>query len=128
VEDFLARLKREVVALDMNVHLVRSVKKRLKNKKLDFVIADARHLPFSSNSFDLVFSQGLMEHFKDPSKIMSEQRRVAKYCLVEEEKVFSETYLKSSEEWIKELSPFGELQMFPYSKGTQCIFLLMNTQ
>ena len=43
---------------------------------LDLVQGDALNLPFESGSFDLVFHQGLLEHFVDPGVLMSEQRRV----------------------------------------------------
>jgi ubiquinone/menaquinone biosynthesis C-methylase UbiE len=39
---------------------------------------DAEHLPFSDHSFDIVFSQGVVEHFRDPSAMLREQIRVLK--------------------------------------------------
>src|SRR5208337_2231820 len=41
-----------------------------------FVDGDARDLPFPSESFDFVFSVGLIEHIEDPSGILAEQHRV----------------------------------------------------
>jgi SAM-dependent methyltransferase len=38
--------------------------------------ADAFHLPFSDQSFDAVYSIGLIEHFEDPSGIIREAWRV----------------------------------------------------
>lgn len=35
-------------------------------------------LPFKEGQFETVFHQGVMEHFKDPRKFLSEQRRVLK--------------------------------------------------
>ncbi len=40
--------------------------------------ADATALPFADAGFDLVFSQGVMEHFPDPLPGMREQYRVTK--------------------------------------------------
>lgn len=40
------------------------------------VCADARALPFRDGAFGLVFHQGLLEHFRDPALILSENRRV----------------------------------------------------
>lgn len=37
---------------------------------------DTFHLPYQSNTFDLVFSQGLLEHFTDPTAAIREQIRV----------------------------------------------------
>lgn len=43
---------------------------------MTLVRADARHLPFASNSFDVAFSQGVLEHFLNPSLLLKEQHRV----------------------------------------------------
>jgi len=43
---------------------------------LRFCRADACRLPFRSNWAGLVFSQGLLEHFRDPSVALEEQARV----------------------------------------------------
>ncbi len=41
-----------------------------------FVAGDAEALPFGDESFDLVFSIGLLEHFSDPRQAVEEQLRV----------------------------------------------------
>ncbi|MDP6418740.1 MAG: class I SAM-dependent methyltransferase [Candidatus Krumholzibacteria bacterium] len=38
--------------------------------------ADALQLPFQNNSFDVVFHQGLLEHFRDPVPLLKENVRV----------------------------------------------------
>lgn len=43
-----------------------------------YVLARAEHLPFNDNSFDVVFSTGLLEHFEDPMLIIFEMVRVLK--------------------------------------------------
>jgi len=40
--------------------------------------ADAFQIPAADESFDIVFHQGLLEHFHDPSKILQENVRVLK--------------------------------------------------
>jgi SAM-dependent methyltransferase len=40
-----------------------------------FVQGDAFNLPFSSNSFDFVYSVGLIEHFENPAPLLTEQYR-----------------------------------------------------
>jgi SAM-dependent methyltransferase len=40
------------------------------------VLADARQLPFASGSFDLIFHQGFLEHFRGPAPLVEEQRRI----------------------------------------------------
>ena len=53
------------------------------NKKgVKTVKADILRLPFEDNSFDLVYSDGLLEHFIDPEPVLAELFRVSgKYVL-----------------------------------------------
>ncbi len=39
---------------------------------------DALHLPFANATFDLVFHQGVLEHFGNPSAFLAENRRVTR--------------------------------------------------
>jgi ubiquinone/menaquinone biosynthesis C-methylase UbiE len=41
-----------------------------------FVRADALRLPFRDGAFDVVFHQGLLEHFRDPAPLLRENVRV----------------------------------------------------
>jgi SAM-dependent methyltransferase len=43
---------------------------------LNLFVADTQWLPIKAGAFDLVFSQGLVEHFKDTAAILAEQVRV----------------------------------------------------
>ncbi len=43
-----------------------------------FVAGDAAALSFPDETFDVVFSQGLLEHFRDPLPLLREQVRVLK--------------------------------------------------
>ncbi len=48
-----------------------------KLKKPVFLVqGDAFHLPFCDQSIDVVFHQGLLEHFRDPENILKENHRV----------------------------------------------------
>ena len=42
------------------------------------IAVDLFHLPFPDNTFDLVFSQGLLEHFTDPAAALRDQVRVVR--------------------------------------------------
>lgn len=42
----------------------------------NFDVGDCLNLPYEPNSFDLVFSIGLLEHFEDINKVIQEQYRV----------------------------------------------------
>ena len=43
-----------------------------------YVLGRAKHLPFYDNSFEVVFSTGLLEHFENPMPIILEMVRVLK--------------------------------------------------
>ena len=45
----------------------------------NYIVADCEDIPFPSDSFDLVCSVGLLEHFADPAVTISEQFRVLKH-------------------------------------------------
>lgn len=50
-----------------------------------FVKADAQKMPFPAESFDFIFSVGLIEHFEEPGPVLAEQHRVLRsggYLLV----------------------------------------------
>lgn len=49
-----------------------------KNESLILVCGDANELPFKTNTFDLVFHQGVMEHFKNTDPMTDECIRVTK--------------------------------------------------
>lgn len=54
--------------------------------------ADVEELPFTDGTFDLAYSQGLVEHFLPPDKLMREQVRVVKpggFVLVDVPQLFS---------------------------------------
>ncbi|MBN2413668.1 class I SAM-dependent methyltransferase [candidate division KSB1 bacterium] len=48
------------------------------NKPVFLIRADAFHLPFKSDVLDIVFHQGLLEHFTNPQDLLKENYRVLK--------------------------------------------------
>ncbi len=56
----LAHVRRQARAQGLALHLVR---------------ADARRMPFREGAFDVVFHQGLLEHFRDPLPLLRENAR-----------------------------------------------------
>jgi len=78
---FLSQLGLEVTTLDNSPEILRKAeitKTRLGGKNV-LVAGDAFKLPFTDNSFDLIFHQGLLEHFSDEAihQLLREQLRVA---------------------------------------------------
>ena len=47
---------------------------------IQYFVGDTLSLPLKTGMFDLVFSQGLVEHFRDPASVVKEQARVLKTC------------------------------------------------
>lgn len=77
---FLLRYTDKVVCLDKEKEEIAFLKKRFKNKQrsLSFVVSDARKLPFKRESFDLIFSNCVLEHIKDDEKVLAEISRCLK--------------------------------------------------
>jgi SAM-dependent methyltransferase len=79
---FLADYGYRVVCVDTDSAVLNWVEQRFPFFKhyITLGCADVLELPFADHSFDLVFSQGLLEHFDDPTivKALQEQRRVAR--------------------------------------------------
>jgi len=70
---------------------------------LKFEKADVRSLPYPDGSFGLVFSQGLMEHFREPGVVMAEEARVTArggWVVVDVPQVFNVyTLIKTVRRW-----------------------------
>lgn len=113
---FLSQLGRSVVTLDNDpqlIELARQTKDQLGGRN-EIVPGDALHLPFPDNSFDLVFHQGLLEHFSDEQirGLIREHLRVAPVVLVSvpnnfyPRKDFGDERLMSKRQWEQILAPF----------------------
>ncbi len=79
----LAEKNASVFALDFSPEAVKLIKRNLrsadkKTRLFSVVLGDLVVLPFSSDSFDLVYSQGTLEHLGDLGKAILESRRVLK--------------------------------------------------
>ena len=65
----------DIVGIDISEEaLAITRKKGVKTKKADIL----KGLPFKDGEFDLVYSDGLLEHFTDPEEILTELFRVSK--------------------------------------------------
>ncbi|MBN2072050.1 MAG: class I SAM-dependent methyltransferase [Candidatus Krumholzibacteriota bacterium] len=84
---YMAREGASVVSLDYSLSSLGMIGGQLSEEDdVALCCADAFRLPFGDETFDLVFHQGLLEHFRNPEDMMSEHRRVLKkggYILVD---------------------------------------------
>ncbi|MDO8638519.1 MAG: methyltransferase domain-containing protein [Candidatus Daviesbacteria bacterium] len=65
-----------VVGLDLSESQLEKAKKRFKDK--DFVVGDARKLPFKDNSFDLIVAINMLHHIEETKEALNECMRVLK--------------------------------------------------
>jgi SAM-dependent methyltransferase len=55
-----------------SIRISREINKKF-GKGIQFFVADTLNLPLKRDAFDLIYSQGLIEHFKDPARIIRSQ-------------------------------------------------------
>jgi ubiquinone/menaquinone biosynthesis C-methylase UbiE len=67
----------EVWTLDYSEESLRLMANNIE-QPVRIVCGNAFDLPFDASSFDVVFHQGLLEHFKNPQDILAENHRVLK--------------------------------------------------
>lgn len=83
----LAECGARVVALDYSIPSLRLIKAQTPEVgTLAVCCGDAFALPFADGTFDIVFHQGLLEHFRNPGDLIAENARVLKpggYILVD---------------------------------------------
>ncbi len=72
----------KVVGVDLSVQGIPDAQKRIQGtpaeQRVEFVRGNVLDLPFSENTFDFVFSNGVLHHTKDPMKGIRECYRVLK--------------------------------------------------
>ncbi|MDR7543513.1 MAG: class I SAM-dependent methyltransferase [Armatimonadota bacterium] len=64
--------------IDISFSVARDARAVLLAHRPGCVVADARALPFASNSFDLIYSMGTIEHFHETETAIGEMYRVLK--------------------------------------------------
>lgn len=73
----LAASGSKVVLLDYAVQAIAMLRTLTRPRRGVYIVrADAFALPFRNESFDLVFHQGLLEHFREPEELLRENLRV----------------------------------------------------
>jgi len=78
ISTMLASEGYDVTMLDLSSHALEKVKRNFKKLGLvgEFVQDDINKMPFEDNSFDLVLSFGVLEHFEDVHRPIKEMVRV----------------------------------------------------
>lgn len=114
---FLAWLGFNVVSIDTNEEVVKNARQTTSrlNAKVNFQVADTLKLPYLDQSFDIIFHQGLLEHFSDEdiSKILDEQLRVAPVVVLSvpnhryPRRDFGNERLMNKNQWDKILSRYN---------------------
>ncbi len=92
----LTRLGAQVTVLDFAQESLEIISKLKEEHNIDknqlcLIRADAFHTPYPDGTFDLVFHQGLAEHFHDPLPLLKENYRITKpggYCLCDVPQTF----------------------------------------
>lgn len=80
LSSFLAARGYRTTCLDYSPNALDSAKRnyRLLNLEGTFILGDATHLSLDDNSYDVVISTGLLEHFPDPHIVVEEMVRILK--------------------------------------------------
>ncbi|MBP8591275.1 methyltransferase domain-containing protein [Candidatus Shapirobacteria bacterium] len=77
---YLAKLGGNCTAVDISETSLKRIKQLAKKNDVQIttIKCDARKLIFKEKSFDIIFHQGFLEHFKDPMPLLKEQKRLLK--------------------------------------------------
>lgn len=78
IDRSLTMIRRAVEAWDSLEHTSASRGVRSPRMKVTFLAGDAKSLPFTDSSFDLVTCNSVLHHIGDPARLFAEIRRVAK--------------------------------------------------
>lgn len=65
-----------VSLLDYSEESLRLMRSLMRDDEVKLILGDARNCPFEDSSFDIVFHQGLLEHFTTPVPLLRENHRI----------------------------------------------------
>jgi len=108
----LAKKGAEVSALDFSKNALEVYQQLAKNKgiKIKKILADCQKIPIQDNYFDLVFSVGLIEHFKNPVPVIQEQLRVLKrggFLVIDVPQTYNPYTIVKHVRMVLNIHPFG---------------------
>ncbi len=75
---FCENVKTFYVGVDISLGMIKKCKERCEN----VIVADAEHLPFRDNAFDLCVSFTVLQDVPSPRKVLEEMMRVCKRIIV----------------------------------------------
>lgn len=67
-----------VFLLDYSAESLRLARQNITQSEVGLVLANGLRTPFAGETFDLVFHQGLLEHFPNPHELLRENHRILK--------------------------------------------------
>lgn len=102
----------EGYALDFSKESFKAMKYWAKEKKakVKIVLADIKKIPFKDNTFDCIYSVGLMEHFPDPIPYLHEQIRLLKpggFLIIDVPQTFTLYTIAKNIRMLRGTHPFG---------------------
>lgn len=74
----LLRISKFYIGLDINVSYLWYVFKRLYFNNVEFLVADARRLPFKDFCFDLILASSILQMIKEDQQVIKESFRILK--------------------------------------------------
>ena len=69
----------DVSLLDYSEESLGLIRLLRKDDRVKLIMGDARQCPFENATFDIVFHQGLLEHFPSPLELLRENYRILKH-------------------------------------------------
>lgn len=134
---FLRWFKKQGFANLWGLDFSQKVLDKLKGTGIKTVKADARKTGLRSNYFDLVFSDGVVEHFSNPEPFLKEFTRIAKDYLVtivprptlhNRLEAFilrpPKEYNRPDEEWVKLHQKLGFKDIRSFILGGNCLMII----
>lgn len=93
---YYAQNNYDVTLLDTSEEIIKIAKKIFKSNKLkaNFIVSNAENTKIKPDTYEIIASIGLLEHFNDPNKIFKEAIRIAKsnadiyFYVVPEKEIF----------------------------------------
>ena len=92
---------------------------QLFNNEIKFFVSNTRNLPFKDCQFHIIFSQGLIEHFRDPINVIREQARILKkggFLIINVPQKFTAYSLKKKIEMRRNIWELGWETEFSYNQ------------